>query len=130
MKKKEKDEAKILVDTILEALYKIKGNDICSINLKELPDAVCEYFIICHADSAPQIQSLADSVLETVKGELGETVWHKEGLVNAQWILLDYSNVVVHIFEKESRDFYDLEGLWADAEIVWHKDTGMPKGKG
>ncbi len=119
MKKKEKDEAQILVDIILEALYKIKGQNICSINLRELPDAVCDFFIICHGDSAPQIQSLADSVLETVKKEIGEHVWHKEGMVNAQWILLDYSNVVVH----------NLEELWADAEIIWHKDTAIPESK-
>ena len=127
MKKKEND-SQILVNTIIEALHKIKGKDICSINLTKLPDSVCEYFIICHGDSGTQVQSLSDSVLETVKQELGENVWHKEGVDNAQWILLDYSNVVVHIFETESRKFYNLEDLWADGEIIWHSDdTGNEK---
>ena len=109
---------KIIIDALLEK----KGIDVLSIHLAKLVDPVCEYFVICHGDSNTHGNALADSVLLKVKEETGEHVWHKEGYNNAQWILLDYANIVVHVFQNEYRSFYNLEGLWADAEIVKHKD--------
>jgi len=111
-----------LVETIIDALHEKKGIEVTSINLSKLRDPVCDYFIVCHADSKPQTHALADSVVVKVKEKFKENAWHKEGLENAQWVLLDYSNVVVHIFQTEWRTFYNLEGLWADAEIIQHQD--------
>ena len=118
-------ETKQLVQTIIDSLHEKKGIDVTSIKLAKLPDPICEYFIICHGDSKPQVQALAESVIEKVKGKLGITVWHKEGFENAQWLLLDYANVVVHIFQNEWRTFYKLEDLWADADTVNHSDNNI-----
>ena len=121
-KSKKGNSTKELVDAIIEGLFKKKGEEIVSLDLTKIENSVCKYFIICHADSDRQVEALADSVLETVREETGESVWHKEGLGNATWVLLDYSDVVVHIFQKEYRDLYKLEELWADAKLVQHVD--------
>ena len=113
---------KELVDAIIEGLFKKKGEEVVSLDLTKIENSVCKYFVICHADSDRQVEALADSVLETVREETGENAWHKEGLDNATWVLLDYSDVVVHIFQKEYRDLYKLEELWADAKLVQHVD--------
>ena len=120
------EETKQLVDTIVEALHEKKAFDVVSIKLAELKDPVCEYFIICHGDSKPHVQALAASVLDETVDKLKVKVWQKEGFDNAHWLLLDYANVVVHIFQKEWRNFYNLEGLWADAETVKHLDEPVP----
>ncbi len=114
---------KEIVSAVLEGILKKKGKDLVSLDLTEIENSVCKYFIICHGDSNKQVEALADSVLEVVKQETGEKVWHKEGLNTATWVLLDYSDVVVHIFQKEYRDFYKLEDLWADAKLTRHDDN-------
>lgn len=118
-----KTNTKEIVSAAIEGILKIKGKDPLSLDLTEIENAVCKYFIICHGDSNTQVDALANSVIETVREETGEKVWHKEGLSNATWVLLDYSDVVVHIFQKEYRDFYKLEELWADAKITRYDDT-------
>ena len=122
-KVKIENNTKELVNAIIEGLHKKKGNEVVSLDLTKLENAVCKYFIICHGDSDKQVEALADSVLETAHEETGEKVWHKEGLENATWVLLDYADVVVHIFQKEYRDLYKLEELWADAKLTQHKDV-------
>ncbi|HAF27575.1 MAG TPA: ribosome silencing factor [Bacteroidales bacterium] len=117
-----KTNTKEIVSAAIEGILKIKGKDPVSLDLTEIENAVCKYFIICHGDSNTQVDALANSVIETVREETGEKVWHKEGLNNATWVLLDYSDVVVHIFQKEYRDFYKLEELWADAKITQYDD--------
>jgi len=114
---------KEIVKAAIEGILKKKGKDPISLDLTEIENAVCKYFIICHGDSNTQVDALANSVLETVREETGEKVWHKEGLNNATWVLLDYSDVVVHIFQKEYRDFYKIEELWADAKLTQHHDS-------
>jgi ribosome-associated protein len=109
---------KPLVEAIIDGVRKIKGINIVNLNLSKLTDPVCESFIICHGESNTQVYAIANSVEKTVKETIGEKAWHKEGLENAQWILIDYANVVVHIFQKEYRDYYKLEDLWADAEVI------------
>ncbi len=121
------EETKHLVQTIVDALHAKKGIDVFSIELAKLQDPICEYFIICHGDSKPQVQALAESVIEKVKETYNLNVWHKEGFENAQWILIDYANVVVHVFQHEARTFYNLEGLWADASITKYFDEGQQK---
>ncbi len=102
-------------DKVIEGIRKKKGHQIVVLDLEEIDVAVCRYFVICHGDSNTQVTAIAESVEEVVREDLSERVWHREGYRNAQWILLDYGDVVVHVFEKPYRDFYDLEGLWADA---------------
>jgi len=111
-----------LVDTILKGIQEKKGKDIVVLNMNEIEHAICEYFIICHGDSNTQVNAIYNSIQHEVREGLNEKPWHKEGYENSEWILLDYSNVVVHIFQKEIRDFYRLEELWADAEIQYIND--------
>ena len=107
----------LLSEVVIKGIQEKKGHDITCLNLKAIDNAVCDYFIICHGDSNTQVEAIADSVLHEVKEALEETPWHKEGYENSEWILIDYTDVVVHVFHKSKRDFYRLEELWADAEI-------------
>jgi len=99
-----------------------KAEHIVSINLKNITNSVADYFIICQCESKTQANAIADSVEEQVYKKTGESPSHKEGRENAEWILLDYFNVVVHIFLREQREFYGLEKLWGDAEIKQIKE--------
>ena len=109
---------KLLIDNIISAILEKKGKDVINIFLGDIENAVCDNFIICHGDSNTQVNAIADSIEEKIKKNLREEVGHREGLANAQWVLLDYSNIVVHIFQKEYRDYYKLEELWGDAVIT------------
>ena len=118
MTKKREHSPDKLVDTIIDALKDLKADDIVCVDLKKVSGAVCKYFIICNGTSNTHVSSLASNVQEETIEKLGEKVWKKEGYQNAQWLLLDYADVVVHVFQKEYRDFYQLEQLWADAKIT------------
>ena len=96
---------------------KVKGKDIVKIDLTKINHSECNYFIICHGTSTTQVDAIARSVEETVEELTGEKAWHTDGYQNSIWILLDYADVMVHVFQKASREFYDLENLWADAAI-------------
>ncbi|MDD2381810.1 MAG: ribosome silencing factor [Mariniphaga sp.] len=104
--------------SILEGIKKIKGNDIRIIDLNTIHHTECGYFIICHGNSTTQVSSIAQSVEKTVKEETGENAWHTEGYQNSIWVLLDFGEIVVHVFQESSRAYYNLEGLWADAKIT------------
>jgi len=121
------EETKQLIDAVVEGLHQVKGIDVVGIDLTEIPDTVTEHFIICHAESTTQVQSLAQNVIKVVRETTNEKVWHIEGMNNAQWVLLDYINVVVHIFQSEYRTFYDIEGLWADAKQIKFEDSSTGK---
>lgn len=113
----EKDvKSKVLVDTIVDAIQDVKGKKIVIMDLRKIPNSVTEFFIICSGDSNTQVEGISSSVVRKTRENLEEKPWHKEGLNNSEWILLDYVNVVVHIFYRAVRDFYNLEDLWADAE--------------
>ena len=121
-KKKMLDAADILANVIIEGMQENKAKEIVSLNLKEIETAVCDYFIICHGTSNTHVSAIADSVInETIK-TLKDKPFNKEGLENGEWILLDYGNVVAHIFQREIRDFYNIEKLWGDADIDHIKD--------
>ena len=107
-----------LVNYIIEGILEKKGRDVIRINFEGQDFGPCEDFIICHGDTGIQSRALADSVEKKVKENLDIRVWHREGTEIAQWILLDYGPVVVHIFQKDARDYYKLEDLWADAEVA------------
>lgn len=114
--KKNKGETEKLTEAILEGIQNLKGKDITLIDLESIHHTECGAFIICHGTSSTHADSIAHSVEETVKKMTGEDVWHRDGYRNAIWILLDYGDVMVHVFQKEAREFYNLEGLWADAK--------------
>ena len=105
-----------LKDLVIDAVQDKKAENVVSLNLSKVNDAVTDYFIICDATTTTQVKAIAESVLMKVKTEGGEHPWHKEGLENLDWVLIDYVDVVVHIFRTEVREFYQLEELWADAE--------------
>lgn len=110
-------ETEVLLEGILEGIKKIKGKKITIIDLNTIHHTECGYFVICHGTSNTQVNAIALSVEETVKKETGTDAWHKDGYRNAIWVLLDYGDIMVHVFQKDARDFYNLEGLWADAKI-------------
>ena len=120
--RKSKVETKNILEQILEGIKKIKGKEILIIDLNTIKHTECGYFVICHGTSSTQTNSIALSVEETVKENTGINAWHKDGYRNSIWILLDYGDIMVHVFQKEARDFYNLEGLWADAKITKIED--------
>lgn len=106
-----------LTETIGEALLEKQGLDITVLDVRELT-SLTDAFVVCHAESDVQIKALADNVAEQTREQLDEKPWQKEGLQERRWVILDYVNVVVHIFKKELRDYYDLERIWGDADIT------------
>ena len=103
---------------VVEGLQEIKGQNITVLDLREIENAVTDFFIIAEGNSNTQLNSLADSVHKVVRENVGDKPWHIEGRDNSEWVLMDYVTVVVHVFQKGIREFYDLEGLWGDAEIT------------
>jgi ribosome-associated protein len=112
------DPVRKLADAAVDGILEVKGRNVSILNLKHIHNRVCDYFIICQADSNTQVNAIADSVEEMVKKLTGERPYRKEGFENSEWILVDYVTVVVHIFQSHIRNFYNLESLWADAEIT------------
>lgn len=106
-----------LKESIFKALQDKKAKDIVSLDLRDLDSAPADIFIICHGTSDRHAEALAKNVIEEVEKNCHELPWHKEGFENKEWILLDYVDIVVHIFQKSKRDFYGIEELWGDAVI-------------
>jgi ribosome-associated protein len=107
-----------LADVVVHGMQERKALDIVKLNLQKIPNTITDYFVICHGTSRSQVDAIAESVQMEVKKATGMNPWHKEGYENAEWILLDYFDVVVHIFIEEARNYYKLEKLWADAEFT------------
>jgi ribosome-associated protein len=107
-----------LIAMILKGIEDVKGNDIDILDLREIDNTACDYFIICNGNSNTQVNAIVSSVQKTVSKELKDKPWHVEGTENAEWVLMDYVNVVVHVFQKHIREYYDIEGLWGDAKIT------------
>jgi ribosome-associated protein len=118
----ENDNTEEVLKTVVETMLEAKAQGITSLNLKELQSAVTDYFVICHAQSKTQVNAIAEKVIDNVRNKLHVHVYHEEGFENSEWILLDYIDVVVHIFLQEKRDFFKLEELWADAEMKTYED--------
>lgn len=121
-KKKKLKESEILVDVAIKGLQDKKGKNIVCVDLKDFDNAVCDYFILCTGTSNTHVNALADSVSEEVRKTINEKPWHSEGFGNAEWVILDYVNTVIHIFQEDSRNFYNLDELWADAKITKIED--------
>lgn len=107
-----------LKDAIVNGMLEKKANKITVLDLRKLSSAMADYFIICHATSDKQVNAIADSIEEIVRKQTGEKPWHVEGSEQSDWILLDYFDIVAHVFKEEKRDFYAIEELWGDAEIT------------
>jgi ribosome-associated protein len=107
-----------LNDLILEAIQDKKGEQIVSLDLRNINESVADYFIICEASSTVQVKAIADHVVEHARKTIGEKPWHTEGQNNMEWVLIDFVNIVVHVFLKDVRRFYQLEELWSDATII------------
>ena len=121
--KKRQEGIDLLLEGILKGIFEKKGQDVLTIDLRKLENRITDYFVICHGSSTTQVDSICDSVEDAVRMESGEKPLHVEGLENCFWVLLDYGNVVVHIFLDEYRNFYNLESLWADASIEAVRDN-------
>lgn len=115
---KKKIDAKQIIDTIVDAITDLKGEDISVLDLREIENAFCEYFIICTGNSNTHVAAIAGAIERKVRKEIKERPWHVEGTDNAQWILVDYTNIIVHVFQREYREYYDIEGLWGDAKEI------------
>ena len=109
-----------ILKTIIKGIQEKKGEQIISLDLRKIPEAVADFFIICEANNQPQIRAISDHVEDQVKKSCGENPYHYEGKKNLQWVLIDYVNVVVHIMASEQRKFYKLEDMWSDAPLEEH----------
>ena len=111
-----------IIKTIIQAIQQKKGENILSLDLRKIPEAVADFFIVCEANNQPQIRAISDFVEEQVKRKCSEIPYRNEGMKNLQWVLIDYINVVVHIMLPETRKFYKLEEMWSDAAAEEHND--------
>mgnify|MGYP002777144814 FL=1 len=109
-----------LFKTIVQAVQEKKAEAIISLDLRKIPEAVADFFIICEATSTTQVKAIADNVEQKVKEQCHELPYRHEGTQAAQWVLVDYINIVVHIFQPDTRKFYRLEEMWSDAQVQEH----------
>lgn len=116
------DKAEMLSSVIVQGMKEKKASDIVVMDLRKLKNAVADFFVICSGNSDKQLDAIADSVDEQVNKALKENPWHIEGKNNKEWMLIDYIDVVAHIFRKDRREFYSLERLWGDADITEIKE--------
>lgn len=114
----QKASADQLITEIIKGIDKVKGEKISILDLREIENTVCDYFIVCEGNSNTQVNAISGAIQRTVSKAIKDKPWHIEGEANAEWILMDYVNVVVHIFQKQIREFYDIESLWGDAKIT------------
>ena len=112
----------LLIDKIVKGIQEKKGHDIVIIDLQDIEDTICKAFVICTANSPSQVQAVTDSIGETVRMEAGQKPIAVDGLRQSMWVAMDYVDVIVHIFLPDMRDFYDLEHLWADAQLTEIED--------
>jgi ribosome-associated protein len=113
-----KSNADLLITTILSGIEEVKGREITILDLREIENTVCDYFIICEGTSNTQVSAIVNSIQKQVSKALKDKPWHVEGMDNQEWVLIDYVNVVVHVFQKHIRAYYDIESLWGDAKMT------------
>lgn len=118
MKKNKTSQAGSLLDLVYDGIFKKKGKNVVTLDLGSIENAICRYFVLCNGDSTTQTTAIAESVEEVLRTRKSEKPFHREGYENANWILLDYGDVIVHVFIESYRNLYNLEELWADAKIL------------
>jgi ribosome-associated protein len=111
-------DSKQLSEVVAQGMLEKKAVDVIILDLRKVKSAVTDFFVICSGNSDTQVDAITDSVEQEVYKRLGQDPWHKEGKENREWILLDYVDVVVHVFKKDRRQFFALEDLWGDAEVI------------
>lgn len=107
-----------LLANIIKGIEDVKGADINILDLREIDNTVCDYFIVCNGNSNTQVVAIANSIQKVVSKEMKEKPWHVEGMENAEWVLMDFVNIVVHVFQTHIREYYNIESLWGDAKIT------------
>ncbi|MDG1014243.1 MAG: ribosome silencing factor [Flavobacteriaceae bacterium] len=112
-----------LITFTIDGIEDVKGQNIIILDLRDIENTVCDYFIICDGTSNTQVNAIVNSVQKKVSKNIKEKPWHIEGSENAEWVLMDYVDVVVHIFQKHIRQYYDIENLWGDAKITQIKTS-------
>lgn len=112
------EQVKKLAETITKGIQEKKGSNITIADLSGIEGAICQYFIICQGNSPSQVEAITDSVEEFARINAGEKPVHVVGLTNAQWVAMDYTDIMVHIFLPETREYYNLENLWEDAKLT------------
>ncbi|HPW85839.1 MAG TPA: ribosome silencing factor [Chitinophagales bacterium] len=123
VKKKSKANPEInLLDLIISLIQDKNGHDIVCLDMKNITEAITDYFVICHGDSTPQTRAIIDHLEEEVKKQANIRPLHIEGRSNGEWCLIDFGDIVVHVFLREKREFYQLEELWSDAVITRYDD--------
>lgn len=111
-----------IIKTIIAAIQEKKGENIISLDLRKINEAVADFFIVCEAGNQPQVRAIAENVEVKVKEKCSEDPYHHEGFQNTQWVLIDYVNVVVHVMLPETRKFYKLEEMWSDGVADNHNE--------
>jgi ribosome-associated protein len=107
-----------LLANIIKGIEEVKGNDIDILDLRQIDNSSCDYFVICNGNSNTQVNAIVSSIQKTVSKSIKDKPWHIEGSDNAEWVLMDYVNIVVHVFQKHIREYYNIESLWGDAKIT------------
>jgi ribosome-associated protein len=107
-----------LLANIIKGIEDVKGENIDILDLRAIDNTVCDYFIICNGNSNTQVNAIVGSIQKLVSKELKDKPWHVEGTENGEWVLMDYVNIVVHVFQKHIREYYRIESLWGDANIT------------
>lgn len=115
---KSKNGADELIALILQGIDEVKGQHINLLDLRDIENTVCDYFIVCNGTSNTHVNAIVGSIQKTVSKAIHDKPWHVEGENNSEWVLMDYVNVVVHVFQKQIREYYDIEGLWGDAKFT------------
>lgn len=115
---KDNSNTDLLLTHIIKGIEDVKGNNIVLMDLREIENTVCDYFVICSGNSNTQVNAIVNSIQKVVSKSLKDKPWHIEGTDNAEWVLMDYVDIVVHVFQKQTREFYDIESLWGDAKTT------------
>ena len=110
-------DSKILLNNIINSIQEVKGDEVCTIDLRNVENNFCSYFVICNGTSNTHVNSIVGSIQKKISKELKEKPYNTEGEENAEWVLIDYVDIVVHVFQKNVRSYYKLEELWGDALI-------------
>ena len=118
---KKLDETNILLENIITAIQDVKGKKIISLDLRKIDSAICKYFVICTGASSTHVNSIESNIKKTISRDLGEKPFHIEGNNIGEWVLMDYSDIIVHVFQEKTRAFYNIEDFWGDAKFKNYK---------
>ena len=116
------DATNILLENIINAIQDVKGKEIISLDLRKIDSAICKYFVICTGTSNTHVNSIESNIKKTISRDIGEKPFHIEGNNIGEWVLMDYSDIIVHVFQEKTRAFYNIEDFWGDAKFKNYKE--------